>query len=1143
MNKNRLISLIICACMIICCLPGMAENDTIIISSAEDFKSFSKKCSLDTWSYGKTVLLEKDIDLSGTGAVPVPIFKGTFDGQGYTISGVNLMKNSSVAGLFRYIDGGGIVKNLNLNGTFEPGGTKTTIGAIAGENRGTIMNCTFEGKVKGKTNIGGIAGINQGQILNCVTGGTVYGEHYAGGIVGKNFGTVILCKNSANVNTTEEEVKFDIESINLEQIRSAENVVDITDIGGIAGFSSGIVQSCENNGDVGYEHVGYNIGGIAGRQSGYIDSCTNSGQIHGRKDAGGIAGQMEPHTILKYTEASLESLNGELDKLNELVDRVVNDSRNSKAIISARLSDTKSHISEARSISEELIDKANDRINNEIDNVNKMGESVNDLSARTAKMIDSTLNSTEAMSQAADNIKLIVDEYKEDFDSISEVFDDVDVDVISDGLKYLSDAASNLSKAVKYMARGLDRFRTGLGDQREKKQALTDIADGVKMYSDAMEEIRKATEDISGANENLKNNMKEENSSLKTELTALIDALTASLKNISGNSKNAVDGAAKIISGLRSLAAVIGDWDIGELYDGIEYLEISVDLLRSSMEQLAGAAKNLYGAWSQIKRAVQDSKDIIEEDDTRGDRLGDEIDKISAALEDIREAVHEFNQDPIITYDKIDSVYFEEKDKLSDSISNISDSIDAVKDSVGSFGDTVLDDVERISEQMSVIFDCLASSVDEAKNKSTDAEDYIEDVSEYDSKSQTDGKVSGSKNTGSVNADLNVGGIAGSMAVEYDFDPEDDVVSQGEKSMNFLYTTKAVVRNCTNSGDITAKKNYVGGIVGKADLGMIVESLGKGKIKSESGNYIGGVAGQSESVIKSCYAKCSLYGDDYIGGIAGAGDRIYNSYSIVNFAEFDEYAGAIAGTVNKACSGNLFVGDSVGGIDNISYAGKAQAVSYEDFIAMDSVPDDFRRFTITFVADEKVIDEVEFEYGGGLTEDKIPKVPQKDGCFGIWDKESFDCLTYDEVVEAVYDGYITAIESEIKRSNGLSVVVAEGDFSADSKLRLTKEDCSGRETEKWTVDIKANDNGEFTVHYLPNAKASRVKIAVLENEKEKKADCTIDGKYVVFKASGDRATFVVYKKYSFAVTAAVAALIAVLCVLAVLIRKKLKKHR
>ena len=80
------------------------------------------------------------------------------------------------------------------------------------------------------------------------------------------------------------DTELDLDALNREQLNAAENVPVCTDIGGIAGFSSGILQSCVNTGAVGYAHEGYNIGGIVGQQSGYLNGCTNSGMILGRKD-------------------------------------------------------------------------------------------------------------------------------------------------------------------------------------------------------------------------------------------------------------------------------------------------------------------------------------------------------------------------------------------------------------------------------------------------------------------------------------------------------------------------------------------------------------------------------------------------------------------------------------------------------------------------------------------------------------------------------------------------------------------------------------------------------------------------------------------------------------------------------------------
>lgn len=71
------------------------------------------------------------------------------------------------------------------------------------------------------------------------------------------------------------------------------------------------------------------------------------------------------------------------------------------------------------------------------------------------------------------------------------------------------------------------------------------------------------------------------------------------------------------------------------------------------------------------------------------------------------------------------------------------------------------------------------------------------------------------------------------MAVEYDFDPEDDVKDRGTKSLKFTYKTKCVLRRCVNEGKVNSAKNYAGGIVGRMDLGSVLSCEGYGAVKAE----------------------------------------------------------------------------------------------------------------------------------------------------------------------------------------------------------------------------------------------------------------------------------------------------------------------
>lgn len=136
--------------IVIPCIYVFAEADTITISSREDFIKFSKNCTLDTWSQGKTVNLTCDIDFTNSDFSPVPTFGGTFNGNGYTISGITFSKNGSYMGIFRYVQQSGKISNLNVKATFTSNGSKSFIGGIVGENYGTLELCSFDGTVKGE---------------------------------------------------------------------------------------------------------------------------------------------------------------------------------------------------------------------------------------------------------------------------------------------------------------------------------------------------------------------------------------------------------------------------------------------------------------------------------------------------------------------------------------------------------------------------------------------------------------------------------------------------------------------------------------------------------------------------------------------------------------------------------------------------------------------------------------------------------------------------------------------------------------------------------------------------------------------------------------------------------------------------------
>lgn len=343
-----------------------ADYTVIEISTESELRKLAEDCSLDSWSRDKKVVLQQDIVLNGDGEVSIPTFAGIFDGDGHCISQLQLKGNGSAVGLFRYVQEGAKIRNLTVEGEIAPSGSQEAVGGIAGVNYGRIENCKFEGSVVGDNQVGGIAGVNEetGEIRRCESKASVVGNHSAGGITGSNYGVLNNCSNSGRINTYSAEVTYDLDDItveNLEQINSTSNVAAHTDTGGIAGISQGKIYYCSNSGAVGYQHVGYNTGGIVGRlHQGYVQNCTNTGHIQGRKDVGGIVGQMEPFLEIQYLSDKLQELDRETDKFLDMLDATQRDFSGYSKQASAIVKNISSNLKNANSAGNALSSTATD---------------------------------------------------------------------------------------------------------------------------------------------------------------------------------------------------------------------------------------------------------------------------------------------------------------------------------------------------------------------------------------------------------------------------------------------------------------------------------------------------------------------------------------------------------------------------------------------------------------------------------------------------------------------------------------------------------------------------------------------------------------------------------------------------------------
>ena len=184
------------------------EDDPLRIENAEQLAWFAQTISdPEQGAQEVCAALTADIDLEDEPWEPMGRdtygFKGTFDGQGHKIKGLNV-SGAKLAGLFACVDGG-TVKNLVVSGKVS--GTTYT-GAIVGylKNGGTIFRCGNEAAVSGSGSYtGGIAGSagvydKTNTIEQCYNAGNVTGgsDSRTGGILGYDMGKAAItdCYNT-----------------------------------------------------------------------------------------------------------------------------------------------------------------------------------------------------------------------------------------------------------------------------------------------------------------------------------------------------------------------------------------------------------------------------------------------------------------------------------------------------------------------------------------------------------------------------------------------------------------------------------------------------------------------------------------------------------------------------------------------------------------------------------------------------------------------------------------------------------------------------------------------------------------------------------------------------------------------------------
>ena len=129
--------------------PGYTKTDdgTYMVYNADGLLAWADVVLAGAWDTDCT--LTADINLQGKNWTPVGNqyknngYEGKFDGNGYTISNLNIDTSNDDVGLFGYVDNDGIVQNVNLTNVKVSG--QWYVGGVVGDNgSGSITACYWQ---------------------------------------------------------------------------------------------------------------------------------------------------------------------------------------------------------------------------------------------------------------------------------------------------------------------------------------------------------------------------------------------------------------------------------------------------------------------------------------------------------------------------------------------------------------------------------------------------------------------------------------------------------------------------------------------------------------------------------------------------------------------------------------------------------------------------------------------------------------------------------------------------------------------------------------------------------------------------------------------------------------------------------------
>lgn len=263
-------------------LLGERLNAQTVINTVTDLQAMQNDVTASYVLGGNIDASSTSTANGGVGFTPIGTaskpFTGTFDGKGYTITGLSINSSLPYVGLFGYIASPAVIQNVSLSGVSVTGiGTAGNVGTLVGYMgyQTTVTQCSAQGTLQATnaTNVGGLVAYSYGGSVTYSQAAVNVTQTTAGGSIGGLVGYSASAGYFQTIYTPYANIQYSQASGNVSGITSGTSSSTQAYVGGLVGRTS-ISQITHSRATGNVTATGASlVGGLLGQNGGWLIDC------------------------------------------------------------------------------------------------------------------------------------------------------------------------------------------------------------------------------------------------------------------------------------------------------------------------------------------------------------------------------------------------------------------------------------------------------------------------------------------------------------------------------------------------------------------------------------------------------------------------------------------------------------------------------------------------------------------------------------------------------------------------------------------------------------------------------------------------------------------------------------------------------